>query len=78
VADIPEYTKCTGGYVTVQPLDDGRLLIESWRLNLAPTNSSEPRTDPFGHWITADPAKAAAMIAEFVADLARFANRTTA
>ncbi|MFJ3763031.1 hypothetical protein [Streptomyces sp. NPDC090080] len=65
---------CTGGFVTSQPLPDGRVLVESWWLNMAPLDSDDPRTEPVGHWIADDKDDADATIAEFISDLARLSR----
>ena len=53
---IPPYTPCPGGFITVQTLDDGQLMVESWRINPAPYDSLQPYTEPVHHCITSDRA----------------------
>lgn len=74
---IPAFTPCPGGFITVQTLDDGRLVIESWWLNPEPFDFPQPCSQVVGHWITSDPAEATKTVAEFVADITRL-NRKDA
>ena len=75
---IPPYTPCPGGFITVQTLDDGRLMVESWRINSAPYDSLQPYTEPVHHCITSDRAEALRLVGEFTADIARINSRLIA
>lgn len=58
--------RCPGGFVVAQPLPDGRILVESWRLNPAPFGGGDPVSEVFHHWIAADVAEAQTTVTEFV------------
>jgi hypothetical protein len=78
MATIPAFTPAPGGFVAAQALPDGRYLVEGFVLTLNPFDDPDtPRTDPAYHWIADDEDEAHKLVAEFVADLARFANRQT-
>lgn len=76
MSTIPAFTSVPGGFVTVQTLD-GKFVVESWWLNPTPFTSSQPCTEPVGHWITAEERDAEEAIAEFTADIARLAGDPT-
>ncbi|MFD7705666.1 hypothetical protein [Streptomyces sp. NPDC059786] len=63
---VPPFTPIPNGFITVQPLPDGRLVVESWWLDTRPSDT--PETQPVHHWIAADPDEARKLIADFTGD----------
>ena len=60
---VPPFTPLPGGFVTAQPLPDGRIVVESWWLDFRDPES--PCTEPVCYWIAADEDEALTLIAEF-------------
>lgn len=73
MATVPPFTQAPGGFITVQSLPDGRLLIEGWVLSLDPFDGGEPRTEPAYGWIATTQEEATDLIAEFTRHLTRLA-----
>jgi hypothetical protein len=67
---IPPVTPLPGGFITAQPLPDGRIVVESWWLDLQ-SDPEHPCTQPVCHWIAADEDEALKLNAEFTSTFAR-------
>ncbi|MHC3450784.1 hypothetical protein [Streptomyces prasinus] len=68
---VPTLTPCPGGFITAQPLPDGRTVVESWWLNPAPRDSAGPCSEPVHHWIAADETESTTTVTQFVTDMTR-------
>ena len=75
MATIPLFTPRLGGFITAQPIDGGRFVVESWRLNLSPDDAATPYSEPVHHCIATEP-EFAELVAEFTPVLARLRNCT--
>lgn len=64
---VPAFTQLPNGFITTQQLPDGKWLVESWWLNLAPDGSDKPQSDPVCHWIADSADEVHTLIAEFTA-----------
>lgn len=72
---MPPFTPLPNGFITTQPLADGRFVVESWWLNPSPSDSDTPYSQPVCHWIADDETAALALVAEFTGSLAELTRK---
>ncbi|WP_055693405.1 hypothetical protein [Streptomyces prasinopilosus] len=77
MATVPVFTPVPGGFITAQPIGDGRFVVESWRLNMTPDDAATPYSTPVHHCIATE-TEFAGLVAEFTPVLARLHNRQNA